>query len=469
MTADHTHPDYEARLAALERENMEDADAGDKLEARIAALEAQMREHTHVHTDDGWRLGTSGAPVQSSDHPIHESPHLRAAMDEAQSAAPDADEAADALPDDLSAAINAARDGEITDEHVGTMLHYLKVDAAEIAALRDQLRAANTGREAAAEEYRSQIAALRAKLQEQLDITRRMHAQAKIDEADRDRLAAQVEGLTRERDAIQAEREREYDNVLHERKLRVQAQEELARISPDQRLAADKLALVAYQRDTLHCERDSALADLALANDVCAEKQAAIEKFLCGEQAADAEIARLKADLAAMTDSHVLFGGIPVKCSNELRVNLDIWRMEAVNENAKLRRELAAMTERAEAGRLALCKLSSAMGNPCVISEVNLEDGVATEAIRWLNECDAASSEADALRGEVERLKGVMSELHRWADAYPISVFKEPDFAKAAKVLGEHGMTLDALSASTMRMMTGDLRRRIRAAGVEVE
>ena len=38
-----------------------------------------------------------------------------------------------------------------------------------------------------------------------------------------------------------------------------------------------------------------------------------------------------------------------------------------------------------------------------------------------------------------------------WADAYPLSVFPEPDFKKAAAVLKAAGMTLDAISASNMR------------------
>lgn len=134
---------------------------------------------------------------------------------------------------------------------------------------------------------------------------------------------------------------------------------------------------------------------------------------------------------------------------------------ERSNDSRKALSDLAAERERAERAIAEKNRLSNQY------DEMRKAGSIAY--LRKLNEeASAARAEADALRGEVERLKGAMSDLHRWADAYPISVFKEPDFAKAAKVLSENGMTLDALSAATMRMMTGDLRKRIRAAGVEV-
>jgi len=75
-----------------------------------------------------------------------------------------------------------------------------------------------------------------------------------------------------------------------------------------------------------------------------------------------------------------------------------------------------------------------------------------------------ANDQIQKLTDEVSRLRAFLADLRAWADAYPTSVFREPDFAKAHKVLTENGMTLDALSASTMRFMTEDLRRRIDAA-----
>jgi hypothetical protein len=38
-----------------------------------------------------------------------------------------------------------------------------------------------------------------------------------------------------------------------------------------------------------------------------------------------------------------------------------------------------------------------------------------------------------------------------WSEAYPLTVFPEPDFIKARELLEAGGMTLDAISASSMR------------------
>jgi hypothetical protein len=52
---------------------------------------------------------------------------------------------------------------------------------------------------------------------------------------------------------------------------------------------------------------------------------------------------------------------------------------------------------------------------------------------------------------ENERYREALNKLDNWCRAYPLSVFPEPDFKKAHKVLKEAGMTLDAISASNMR------------------
>lgn len=51
-----------------------------------------------------------------------------------------------------------------------------------------------------------------------------------------------------------------------------------------------------------------------------------------------------------------------------------------------------------------------------------------------------------------------LERLQAWADAYPISVFPEPDFDKAHEVLGSVGITLDAISASNMRLVINGVR-----------
>ena len=48
-------------------------------------------------------------------------------------------------------------------------------------------------------------------------------------------------------------------------------------------------------------------------------------------------------------------------------------------------------------------------------------------------------------------LDGKMHQIQTWCDAYPLAVFPEPDFKKAADTLKKEGMTLDAIAASNMR------------------
>ena len=52
---------------------------------------------------------------------------------------------------------------------------------------------------------------------------------------------------------------------------------------------------------------------------------------------------------------------------------------------------------------------------------------------------------------DVEVLEEKFERVIKWINAYPLKTFPEPDFIKAAKILKEHGMTLDAISASNMR------------------
>jgi hypothetical protein len=59
--------------------------------------------------------------------------------------------------------------------------------------------------------------------------------------------------------------------------------------------------------------------------------------------------------------------------------------------------------------------------------------------------------DANELRSEIERLRGVLEEIVEWSATYPLSVFPEPNFEKARQLLAAGGMTLDAISASAMR------------------
>ena len=62
------------------------------------------------------------------------------------------------------------------------------------------------------------------------------------------------------------------------------------------------------------------------------------------------------------------------------------------------------------------------------------------------------------MRGEIERLTKerdeayeALEEIKTWSEAYPLNIFPEPDFKKAHEVLKSNGMTLDSISASSMR------------------
>ena len=55
------------------------------------------------------------------------------------------------------------------------------------------------------------------------------------------------------------------------------------------------------------------------------------------------------------------------------------------------------------------------------------------------------------LEERVEELSDALRKINNWAKAYPLTVFPEPDFKIAAKVLKAAGLSLDAISASNMR------------------
>lgn len=65
------------------------------------------------------------------------------------------------------------------------------------------------------------------------------------------------------------------------------------------------------------------------------------------------------------------------------------------------------------------------------------------------------------------RLDGVIDPLRKikqWCEAYPLDVFPEPDFKKAAAVLKDAGMTIDAISASNMRHVLNGIVGHVDAA-----
>lgn len=51
-----------------------------------------------------------------------------------------------------------------------------------------------------------------------------------------------------------------------------------------------------------------------------------------------------------------------------------------------------------------------------------------------------------------------LASIRTWCDAYPLAVFPEPDLKKARELLEAGGMTLDAVSASSMRHVLKGIR-----------
>jgi vacuolar-type H+-ATPase subunit I/STV1 len=75
-----------------------------------------------------------------------------------------------------------------------------------------------------------------------------------------------------------------------------------------------------------------------------------------------------------------------------------------------------------------------------------------------------ARKDAGRLGIAVETAKDALESLSQWSNAYPISVFPEPDFAKAHELLQAGGMTLDAISASNMRHVVNGIGRSVEPA-----
>ena len=55
------------------------------------------------------------------------------------------------------------------------------------------------------------------------------------------------------------------------------------------------------------------------------------------------------------------------------------------------------------------------------------------------------------LEAKADRMEDALEQIKTWCEAYPLAVFPEPDFKRAAKLLEDGGMTLDTISASNMR------------------
>lgn len=58
----------------------------------------------------------------------------------------------------------------------------------------------------------------------------------------------------------------------------------------------------------------------------------------------------------------------------------------------------------------------------------------------------------------MESFEDTLDKITQWIEAYPLDTFPEPDFKKAAKVLEENDLTLDAISASNMRHVLSGIK-----------
>lgn len=69
-----------------------------------------------------------------------------------------------------------------------------------------------------------------------------------------------------------------------------------------------------------------------------------------------------------------------------------------------------------------------------------------------------------AQEAEIERKDEALRQIEQWANAYPLSAFPEPDWAKSRAALKAEGQTIDAISASAMRHVLDGVLRIIHAA-----
>lgn len=55
------------------------------------------------------------------------------------------------------------------------------------------------------------------------------------------------------------------------------------------------------------------------------------------------------------------------------------------------------------------------------------------------------------MRDRIDTMEEALHRIVQWSEAYPLTVFPEPDLKKARALLEAGGMTLDSLSAHAMR------------------
>lgn len=83
---------------------------------------------------------------------------------------------------------------------------------------------------------------------------------------------------------------------------------------------------------------------------------------------------------------------------------------------------------------------------------------LADEIERLTTALNHANAESERFERKWYLRGDALEKIEAWADAYPLEVFPEPDFARAHELLTAGGMTLDAISASNMRHVVNGVR-----------
>ena len=74
------------------------------------------------------------------------------------------------------------------------------------------------------------------------------------------------------------------------------------------------------------------------------------------------------------------------------------------------------------------------------------------------------------MEDRIDELENALWRIYNWSKAYPSDIFPEPDYRKAAEVLREKGMTLDAIAGNCMKHATMGVGNIARIAlGIEQE
>jgi hypothetical protein len=77
--------------------------------------------------------------------------------------------------------------------------------------------------------------------------------------------------------------------------------------------------------------------------------------------------------------------------------------------------------------------------------------------------------QVDEAKAKLAKAVEAHQRIVQWADAYPLAVFPEPDFKAVQQALSAAGLSLDAVSASNMRLVTKGVGNLSRITLAEIE